>query len=81
TASMLLGALVQTLGIGKFALESFWTRPDGHIVAAATSPGAVWKQIGIWYGAPLLVAASLLSFAFQWRTILRSFSGLASAGA
>ncbi len=32
----------------------------------------------VWPGAALLVSSGLLSFAFQWRSIVRSFSGLAA---
>ena len=44
--------------------------------AAATHPGKAWKEIGLWFGVPIMVASGLLAFAFQWRTIARAFSGM-----
>jgi len=53
---------------GAFALSEF--------KSAATHPGKAWKEIGIWFGVPIMVASGLLAFAFQWRTIGRAFSGM-----
>jgi uncharacterized oligopeptide transporter (OPT) family protein len=36
----------------------------------------VWKDIGVWVGAPLLVASGILSVALEWRTVVRAFQGL-----
>ena len=47
----------------------------GEYIGAATKPGSAWKEIGIWTGAPLLVASGLVSFAAQWRTIVRAIEG------
>jgi uncharacterized oligopeptide transporter (OPT) family protein len=43
---------------------------------AAALPKSAWKEIGIWFGAPLLVASGLVQLAAQWRTIVRAISGM-----
>ncbi len=75
TASMLVGALVLVLDVGPRALEWGWTNPAGTLVTAATSPANAFAKIGIWYGAPMMVAYGLMTFAIGWRTIARAFSG------
>lgn len=80
TASMLVGALILAFGIGPAALEATWKNPAGMMVTAARAPATAWKDIGVWVGAPMLVSAGLLTFAFQWRTIARSFQGLGGGG-
>lgn len=77
TASMMLGALVLVLDVGPRALEWGWTNPAGKLVAAATSPGSAFAKIGIWYGAPMMVAYGLVTVLLAWRTIVRAFSGFA----
>jgi len=47
----------------------------GHLIAAAARPGAAWKEIGIWFGAPLMVAHGLVTFALQYKTIGRALAG------
>jgi uncharacterized oligopeptide transporter (OPT) family protein len=76
TLSMVAGALLLVLFIGPMALGAEWTNASGHLVTAATRPGAAWKEIGIWYGAPLMVAYGLVTFALGFRTIGRAFSDL-----
>src|SRR3984957_11659616 len=61
TLSMVAGALLLVLFIGPMALGAEWTNAAGHLVTAATRPGAAWKEIGIWYGAPLMVAYGLVT--------------------
>lgn len=65
--SMLLGAIV-TYG---FLAPELLAR---GIIAKVSYKAIV--QWTLWPGASLLVTAGLLSFAFQWRTVVRSFSGL-----
>jgi uncharacterized oligopeptide transporter (OPT) family protein len=76
TASMLLGAFLLVLDIGPRALESTWVNAAGKLVTAATSPQSAGPKIGVWYGAPMLVAYGLVTFAFGWRTIVRAIAGL-----
>jgi OPT family oligopeptide transporter len=80
SAWMVGGALILAFFITPNALEAGWTNAAGKLVGAATKPGSAWKEIGIWCGAPLLVSAGLVSFALQWRTIARAFSGLIGKG-
>lgn len=74
--SMAAGALLQLLVIGPAALTWTWTTPAGNRVAAAAGPGSVGREIGVWVGAPLLVASGVLAFAFQWRAVVAAFRGL-----
>jgi uncharacterized oligopeptide transporter (OPT) family protein len=76
TASMLAGGVVLVRFIGPAALAAEWTNPLGVVVTAAKGPGTAWRDIGVWVGAPILVSSGILSFALQWRTILRAFQGL-----
>ena len=76
TLSMLAGALLLLLFIGPVALGAEWTNASGHLVTAVTRPGAAWKEIGLWFGAPLMVAYGLVTFALGFRTIGRAFSDL-----
>ena len=80
TAWMVVGGLVLATFIAPFAIEATWTNAAGRLVTAATRPATAWKEIGVWYGAPLLVASGLTGFALQWRTIARAFQGLRSGG-
>jgi uncharacterized oligopeptide transporter (OPT) family protein len=75
---MMVGSLTLIFAVGPIAFETPWLSPvTDATVGAVTSPGRAWKEIGIWLGVPIMVASGLLSFAFQWRTIVRAFSGLA----
>lgn len=80
TVSMIAGGLLLALFIGPAALDYRWTNVAGDVVAAAKGPGSAWKDIGVWVGAPILVSGGLLSFAFEWRTIVRAFRGLGGGG-
>jgi OPT family oligopeptide transporter len=71
TLSMAAGGLLVVLVIGPAASAWDWTDAAGHVVAAMTRPGAAWKEIGLWFGAPLMVAHGLASFALQFRMVGR----------
>jgi uncharacterized oligopeptide transporter (OPT) family protein len=80
--SLVLGGLLLILFLGPRAMDSAWVNPAGDLVAAVTKPGAAWKQIGIWYGAPLMVAYGLATFALQGKMIARALRRAAgSSGA
>jgi uncharacterized oligopeptide transporter (OPT) family protein len=81
TLSMAAGGLILVLAIGPYAMGDEWTNPSGHLVAAVTRPGAAWKEIGLWFGAPLMVAYGLVTFALGFRAIGRALSDLRSARA
>ncbi len=76
SASLVLGGLILVFFVGPHALESTWLNPMGDLVAAATKPDAAWKQIGIWYGAPLMVSYGLVAFLVQGKMIARAFTGM-----
>jgi uncharacterized oligopeptide transporter (OPT) family protein len=80
TLSMAAGGLMLVFAIAPTALGSEWTNAAGHLVTAATRPGAAWKEIGIWFGAPLMVAYGLVTFALGFRTIGRAFADLRGGG-
>lgn len=77
---MLIAGLLLAFVVGPYGLEAVWTSPSGVELLATTKPAKAWKEIGLWLGAPMMVSSGLLAFAFQWRTILRAFSGLKGAG-
>lgn len=84
TVSMLLTGVLLVYVIGPMGLDSEWTSPvTGKVIAATSAPYKAWKEIGLWLGVPIMVSSGLLSFAMQWRTILRAFTGAgkSSAGA
>ena len=78
TLAMMAGACIVAFGLGPMALGDEWTNASGNLVTAATQPGAAWKDIGLWYGAPTLVAFGLVTFALQYRTIGRAFTAMAA---
>ncbi len=65
SASLVLGGLLLVFFIGPHAMETTWQNRAGTIVAAATNPALAWKQIGLWYGAPLMVSYGLVGFLVQ----------------
>jgi uncharacterized oligopeptide transporter (OPT) family protein len=77
TLSMLLGGLLTALVLGPMAVSWVWTNANGDVVAAAAAPGRAWKDIGTWFGAPMLVSYGLITFALQFRTIARAFRSMA----
>ena len=81
TLSMAAGGLLVVLWVGPIALHSTWTNMAGDIVAAASRPAAAWKEIGLWYGAPLMVAHGLVTVALQYDTIGRALRGAGQPGA
>ena len=72
TLSMMGGGLLLIFALAPIAMGWPWENPSGHLVAALTRPAAAWKEIGIWYGAPLMVAHGLVTFALQYKTIARA---------
>ncbi|MBX3192174.1 MAG: OPT/YSL family transporter [Labilithrix sp.] len=76
TAWMVVGGLILAVVITPPALDAEWTNAVGKVVGAATRPSSAWKEIGIWTGAPILVASGLVQFAAQWRTIVRAIEGM-----
>jgi OPT family oligopeptide transporter len=78
TAWMLVGGLFLAFVLGPMGIEMEWTNPAGKLVTAVSAPHKAWKEVGIWLGAPMIVTHGLTSFATQWRSIARSFSGFST---
>jgi uncharacterized oligopeptide transporter (OPT) family protein len=78
---MLIAGIALAWFLGPLGYENAWQNLDGDTVYATTVPGTAWKEIGLWLGAPIMVASGLLSFLFQWKTIARAFKGFGSGGA
>ncbi|MDP6962596.1 MAG: OPT family oligopeptide transporter [Planctomycetota bacterium] len=77
---MAVSGLVLAFLLGPAAQLNIWENLDGEKVAAVTKPGRAWKEIGLWLGAPIMVASGLMSFAFQWKTIARAITGVGKSG-
>jgi OPT family oligopeptide transporter len=76
TISMLVAALINYGILGPMALDAHAIKaphigPDG--LPALGYPTIV--KFSLWPGAALMVTSGLLTFALQWRTVLRAFSG------
>lgn len=80
TLSMVLGGALLVFALGPTALGWEWTNAAGDLVTAVTTPGKAWREIGVWFGAPLLVAHGLVTFGLQYRTVGRAFAGLFRRG-
>lgn len=78
--SMLAAALILAYILGPWGYEVDWIGPDGEESFAVSTPGRAWREIGLWLGAPIMVASGLVSFALQWKTIVRAFSGFKGGG-
>jgi uncharacterized oligopeptide transporter (OPT) family protein len=72
---MLVGALILAYGAGPWGLTEGWTNAQGTMVYAVSKPKIAWKELGLWFGAPFLVASALTSLAFQWRSFVNAFRG------
>jgi uncharacterized oligopeptide transporter (OPT) family protein len=76
TLSMAGGGLLLIVAIAPTAMGWQWTNAAGHLVTALSRPGTAWKEIGLWFGAPLMVSYGLVTFALQYKSIARSFAGI-----
>ena len=77
---MTVGGLILAYAVGPAGLEASWVNTLGKEVFGVSAPGKAWREVGLWVGAPILVASGVLAFAFQWKTILRAFQGLLGGG-
>jgi OPT family oligopeptide transporter len=76
TAWMVVGGLLLTIFLAPPAMDAMWTNALGVTAGAVTRPSSAWKEIGIWTGAPILVASGLVQFLAQWRTVVRAIEGM-----
>jgi len=77
---MAIGGLVLAYVLGPWGMSWEALNQNGEAIWGTSHPGKAWKEIGIWYGVPIMVASGLLSFAFQWRTIVRALQGFLGSG-
>ena len=61
-------------------LLCYWIGPAGLAAGAVHNPGHAWREIGVWVGAPMMIAEGLLSFALHGRTVGRALRGLFARG-
>ena len=61
-------------------LLCYWLGPAGLAAGAVHNPSHAWREIGVWVGAPMMIAAGLLSFALQGRTLGRALRSLGTRG-
>lgn len=81
TIYMTLSGLALIFVLGPWGYASQWTSPaTGEVLRAVSEPWKAWKEIGIWLGVPIMVSSGLLSFALQWRTVVRAVTGMRSGG-
>ena len=76
TVSMLAGGLVLAFAIAPAALAWTWRSPGGAAVAATASLATAWRDIGVWFGAPLLAASALTTIAYRWRSFASALAAL-----
>ena len=76
TAWMMIGGVVLVAFVAPAALGAESAAGASSIARAATAPGTAWREIGIWFGAPVLVASGLVSLVAQWRTMVRALAGM-----
>lgn len=74
--SMVVGALALVYVVGPFGYGALWQSPSGDMLRAASQPWNAWKEIGVWFGVPIMVSSGLLWFVLQWKTLLRALGGL-----
>lgn len=68
-ASMLLGCILNYMIAAPYLIEA-------GILPSAAGFRDITSKWSVWPGVAIMVSSSLLSFVFQWRTVLRAFSGI-----
>jgi uncharacterized oligopeptide transporter (OPT) family protein len=69
-SAMLLGSVALDFVVGPIALGR----------GAVVNPSLAWLEIGLWIGAPMMVASGLMSLLMGWRAALRGLRSLADVG-
>ena len=75
TISMVVGALINFAVIAPMALDHGAIKTHAGPDGTAMLGYRAIVSFSLWPGAALMVTSGLLSFALQWRTMLRAFSG------
>jgi OPT family oligopeptide transporter len=79
-AGALTGPRICLSMVASGLLLCYWLGPSGLTAGAVHNPAHAWREIGVWVGAPMMIAAGLLSFALQGRTLGRALRGLITRG-
>ena len=79
-AGALTGPRICLSMVASGVLLCYWLGPAGLAAGAVHSPAHAWREIGVWVGAPMMIAAGLLSFAVQGRTLGRALRSLGTRG-
>ena len=79
-AWMMTGAVLLVAGAAPLGLDAPAHVTSHGAVAAVSAPALAWRELGIWVGAPMLVASSLVGFVARWRTSVRALSGIVLRG-
>ncbi len=75
TISMVVGAFINFAVIAPMALEHGVIKTHAGPDGSAMLGYRAIVSFSLWPGAALMVTSGLLSFALQWRTMVRAFSG------
>ena len=79
-AGALTGPRICLSMVASGVLLCYWLGPAGLTAGAVHTPAHAWREIGVWVGAPMMIAAGLLSFAVQGRTLGRALRSLGTRG-
>jgi uncharacterized oligopeptide transporter (OPT) family protein len=79
-AWMTVGGLLLAYVIGPMGYDAEWVNAAGATVRAATQPYKAWKEIGIWFGVPIMVASGMVAFATQAPALVRAVQSLIAGG-
>lgn len=78
---MAIGGLVLAYVVGPLGFDAEWTSPLTHeTVRAASQPWKAWKEIGIWFGVPIMVASGMVAFSTQAPALIRAVRSMAAGG-
>ena len=75
-AGALTGPRICLSMVAGGVLLCYWIGPAGLTAGAVHSPAHAWREIGVWVGAPMMIAEGLLGLAFQGPTMGRALRGL-----
>ena len=76
---MIAGGAITAFVLVPIALDSTWIDALGHQVAATRSLATARIDVGIWLGAPLLVAYALVALLGHWRAFVQTFASRRTA--
>jgi putative OPT family oligopeptide transporter len=80
TVWMMLSASTLAFVLTPWAMGMPSHHLAGELVFAVSKPQSAWKELGLWLGAPMLVASSLVALALNYPALVRAFSSLSAGG-